>query len=117
MLDSEGNGPIASRLGRVDLCLVRLHPTSSPHPKAQLHRQLDVKTTSCILLRPYVHFNFPYFRTEARTADVGAYTYGLGHPMKPHRIRVTHDLVSAYDMLGKMHVLVCYHILLFPPLD
>ncbi|KAF8885808.1 histone deacetylase RPD3 [Infundibulicybe gibba] len=37
--------------------------------------------------------------------DVGAYTYGLGHPMKPHRIRVTHDLVTAYDMLGKMHVL------------
>lgn len=41
-----------------------------------------------------------------RTADVGAYTYGLGHPMKPHRIRVTHDLVTAYDMLDKMHVLV-----------
>ncbi|GLB34288.1 putative histone deacetylase [Lyophyllum shimeji] len=38
-------------------------------------------------------------------ADAGAYTYGLGHPMKPHRIRVTHDLVNAYNMLGKMHVL------------
>ncbi|KAG6917573.1 hypothetical protein DXG01_002042 [Tephrocybe rancida] len=38
-------------------------------------------------------------------ADAGAYTYGLGHPMKPHRIRVTHDLVTAYDMLPKMHVL------------
>ncbi|KAK7038341.1 histone deacetylase RPD3 [Favolaschia claudopus] len=38
-------------------------------------------------------------------ADVGAYTYGLGHPMKPHRVRVTHDLVSAYGMLPKMHVL------------
>ncbi|PFH47132.1 hypothetical protein AMATHDRAFT_68389 [Amanita thiersii Skay4041] len=37
--------------------------------------------------------------------DVGAYTYGLGHPMKPHRIRVTHDLVNAYDMLDQMHVL------------
>ncbi|KAH7922563.1 histone deacetylase [Leucogyrophana mollusca] len=37
--------------------------------------------------------------------DVGAFTYGLGHPMKPHRIRMTHDLVSAYDMLDKMHVL------------
>ncbi|KAJ3512032.1 hypothetical protein NLJ89_g3759 [Agrocybe chaxingu] len=36
--------------------------------------------------------------------DVGAYTYGLGHPMKPHRIRVTHDLVTAYGMLDKMHV-------------
>jgi len=38
--------------------------------------------------------------------DVGSYTYGLGHPMKPHRMRVTHDLVSAYGMLDKMHVLV-----------
>ncbi|RDB19796.1 Histone deacetylase Rpd3 [Hypsizygus marmoreus] len=38
-------------------------------------------------------------------ADAGAYTYGLGHPMKPHRIRVTHDLVTAYNMLPKMHIL------------
>jgi len=37
--------------------------------------------------------------------DAGAYTYGLGHLMKPHRVRVTHELVNAYDMLGKMHVL------------
>lgn len=37
--------------------------------------------------------------------DAGAYSYGLGHPMKPHRIRVTHELVAAYDMLGKMDVL------------
>ncbi|KIK34484.1 hypothetical protein CY34DRAFT_812853 [Suillus luteus UH-Slu-Lm8-n1] len=37
--------------------------------------------------------------------DTGSYTYGLGHPMKPHRMRVTHDLVSAYGMLDKMHVL------------
>ncbi|KAF4575430.1 hypothetical protein EYR40_004831 [Pleurotus pulmonarius] len=38
-------------------------------------------------------------------SDVGAYTYGLGHPMKPHRIKLTHDLVSAYDMMDKMHIL------------
>jgi histone deacetylase 1/2 len=31
--------------------------------------------------------------------------------MKPHRIRITHDLVSAYNMLDKMHVLVCRHSL------
>ncbi|TEB32285.1 histone deacetylase RPD3 [Coprinellus micaceus] len=37
--------------------------------------------------------------------DVGAYTYGLGHPMKPHRIQVAHELVTAYDMLPKMQVL------------
>ncbi|EGO20458.1 hypothetical protein SERLADRAFT_452574 [Serpula lacrymans var. lacrymans S7.9] len=37
--------------------------------------------------------------------DVGFSHMGLGHPMKPHRIRITHDLVSAYDMLDKMHIL------------
>lgn len=51
-----------------------------------------------ILLRLYL--NGPL------VADTGSYTYGLGHPMKPHRMRVTHDLVSAYGMLDKMQVLV-----------
>ncbi|KAF9535172.1 histone deacetylase RPD3 [Crepidotus variabilis] len=37
--------------------------------------------------------------------DVGAYSYGLGHPMKPLRMRVTHELVMAYGMLDKMHVI------------
>lgn len=37
--------------------------------------------------------------------DIGSYTYGLGHPMKPHRMRLTHELVGAYGMLEKMHVL------------
>lgn len=39
-------------------------------------------------------------------ADVGAYTYGLGHLMKPHRMRITHELAMAYGMLDKMNVLV-----------
>ncbi|KAF8589634.1 histone deacetylase [Ramaria rubella] len=38
-------------------------------------------------------------------SDVGSFSYGLGHPMKPHRIRMTHNLVSAYGMLDKMKVL------------
>ncbi|OBZ79650.1 Histone deacetylase RPD3 [Grifola frondosa] len=37
--------------------------------------------------------------------DVGSFTYGLGHPMKPQRMRLTHELVSAYGMLDKMHIL------------
>ncbi|KAI0265212.1 hypothetical protein BC834DRAFT_880589 [Gloeopeniophorella convolvens] len=37
--------------------------------------------------------------------DVGAYSYGLGHPMKPLRMRITHELLTAYDMLDKMDVL------------
>ncbi|KAJ3919626.1 hypothetical protein F5877DRAFT_77909 [Lentinula edodes] len=28
--------------------------------------------------------------------DVGSYTYGLGHPMEPHRILMAHELISSY---------------------
>ncbi|EIW82040.1 histone deacetylase RPD3 [Coniophora puteana RWD-64-598 SS2] len=37
--------------------------------------------------------------------EVGSYTYGLGHLMKPHRIRMAHELITAYGMLEKMSVL------------
>ncbi|CCO26445.1 histone deacetylase 1/2 [Rhizoctonia solani AG-1 IB] len=36
--------------------------------------------------------------------DVGLYSYGGAHPMKPYRMRMTHHLVAAYDMLQKMDV-------------
>ena len=48
----------------------------------------------------------PLSRIDAAAADVGSYTYGYGHLMKPQRMRITHELVSAYSMLDKMHVLV-----------
>ena len=38
--------------------------------------------------------------------DIGSYSYGLGHPMKPFRMRLTHNLVSAYNMLPRMDVIV-----------
>ena len=31
--------------------------------------------------------------------------YGQGHPMKPHRIRVAHQLIVAYHMYKKMEIL------------
>ncbi|TBU44370.1 hypothetical protein BD309DRAFT_958643 [Dichomitus squalens] len=37
--------------------------------------------------------------------DVAAYSYGVHHAMKPQRMRITHELVQAYDMLPKMSVL------------
>ncbi|XP_008681126.1 probable histone deacetylase 19 isoform X1 [Zea mays] len=36
--------------------------------------------------------------------DVGNYYYGQGHPMKPHRIRMTHSLLARYGLLNQMHV-------------
>ncbi|XP_076940958.1 histone deacetylase 19-like isoform X1 [Bidens hawaiensis] len=36
--------------------------------------------------------------------EVGNYYYGQGHPMKPHRIRMTHALLAHYGLLQNMHV-------------
>lgn len=41
-----------------------------------------------------------YFYDE----DVGNYFYASNHPMKPHRVRMTHNLVLAYDLYPKMRV-------------
>jgi histone deacetylase 3 len=37
-------------------------------------------------------------------ADVGNFHYGQGHPMKPHRLALTHSLVLNYGLYQKMEV-------------
>ncbi|BFZ55464.1 histone deacetylase [Savitreella phatthalungensis] len=37
-------------------------------------------------------------------SDVGNYAYGAGHPMKPHRIRMTHALIMNYGLYKKMEI-------------
>uniref|UniRef100_A0A3B4A295 Histone deacetylase domain-containing protein n=1 Tax=Periophthalmus magnuspinnatus TaxID=409849 RepID=A0A3B4A295_9GOBI len=34
--------------------------------------------------------------------DVGNFHYGAGHPMKPHRLSLTHSLVLHYGLYKKM---------------
>ncbi|EPZ33497.1 histone deacetylase 3 [Rozella allomycis CSF55] len=41
-----------------------------------------------------------YFYNE----EVGNFHYGVGHPMKPHRLALTHNLVLHYGLHKKMHV-------------
>jgi histone deacetylase 1/2 len=36
--------------------------------------------------------------------DVGNYHYGQGHPMKPHRIRMAHNLAMNYGLYKKMDI-------------
>ncbi|KAG8058468.1 hypothetical protein GUJ93_ZPchr0002g24253 [Zizania palustris] len=36
--------------------------------------------------------------------EVGNYYYGQGHPMKPHRVRMTHSLLAHYGLLDRMQV-------------
>ena len=45
-------------------------------------------------------------RPLARAGDVGNYYYGQGHPMKPHRIRMTHNLILNYGLYRKMEIYV-----------
>lgn len=37
-------------------------------------------------------------------SDIGLHYYGPGHPMKPHRIRMAHQLILAYGLYRKMEV-------------
>ena len=42
--------------------------------------------------------------------QVGNFSYGEEHPMKPHRISVTHSLVLEYGLHKKMQVLLKYKL-------
>jgi acetoin utilization deacetylase AcuC-like enzyme len=37
--------------------------------------------------------------------DVGDFYYALGHPMKPHRMRMVHELLIAYGVHERLQVL------------
>ena len=39
-------------------------------------------------------------------SDIGNYYYGQGHPMKPHRIRMAHNLLLSYGLYRKMEIYV-----------
>lgn len=43
-------------------------------------------------------------------SDVGNYAYVSGHPMKPHRIRMTHSLVMNYGLYKKMEIYVSVRV-------
>ncbi|KAJ5174881.1 Histone deacetylase RPD3 [Penicillium canariense] len=48
-------------------------------------------------------------------SDVGNYAYVSGHPMKPHRIRMTHSLVMNYGLYKKMEIYVRLPISRYEP--
>ncbi|KAN0061013.1 histone deacetylase (class I) Clr6 [Thecaphora frezii] len=52
----------------------------------------------------------PLFRSPQRRvayfydSDVGNFSYGLGHPMKPHRMRMANNLITNYQLHKKMDI-------------
>jgi hypothetical protein len=60
-------------------------------------------------LFPFLINTFSPWRTfffSFNIANVGNYHYGPGHPMRPHRIRMTHGLVMNYKLYKKLEVFV-----------
>lgn len=63
-------------------------------------------------LSPFPHVLSPsdsnlLFLTCLSIADeVGNFYYGPGHPMKPHRVRMTHNLILNYGLYRKMKIYV-----------
>ena len=40
--------------------------------------------------------------------DIGNFYYGQGHPMKPHRVRMAHNLILNYGLYRKMEIYVSF---------
>ncbi len=49
---------------------------------------------------------------DGASEDIGNFYYGQAHPMKPHRIRMTHDLVVNYNLYKRMEIFVRVEMLL-----
>ena len=61
---------------------------------------MKIRNTSLNLIKPNL-FNYMMLQF---LGDIGNYDYGQGHPMKPHRIRMTHNLLLNYGLYRKMEI-------------
>ena len=84
-------------------------PNSPERPVSRLFKddvipQKKVNTTlqasKMVTFGPYRKKTVCYYYD----GDVGNYYYGQGHPMKPHRIRMTHNLLLNYELWRKMEI-------------
>jgi len=61
-------------------------------------------TLLCYDLIMYVYYMFHAYCVIL--GDIGNYYYGQGHPMKPQRIRMCHNLLLNYGLYRKMEIYV-----------
>lgn len=64
------------------------------------------KSPLCFLVLTNNFFNVIFIFA----GDIGNYYYGQGHPMKPHRIRMTHNLLLNYGLYRKMEIYVSIQV-------
>ena len=54
----------------------------------------------------YFYHRMVLILLRSNVAETGSYYYGPGHPMKPQRIKMTHNLILNYGLYKKMEVFV-----------
>ncbi len=54
----------------------------------------------------YYHGNLQVKDSFSLKDDIGNYHYGPQHPMKPHRVRMTHQLIVSYGLYRKLEIMV-----------
>ena len=64
-------------------------------------KQIESETGLCMFLKIHTRL---YFDFDA--GEVGSVYYRPNHPMKPHRLCMTHHLVMGYDLHKKMEIYV-----------
>lgn len=65
-----------------------------------IHKYFYVSFYSIIYVEKYKY----KLLSDKILGDIGNYYYGQGHPMKPHRIRMTHNLLLNYGLYRKMEI-------------
>ncbi len=71
------------------------------------HSDIQVSMLSVVKWQVFILFII-FMYGFLPTGDIGNYYYGQGHPMKPHRIRMTHNLLLNYGLYRKMEIYVSW---------
>ena len=104
LLPKRFHPPRKVRHRRPSLQILQNHLLRLPMSKKKTVQSAEFLTFSTV--------RFDFVSTFVRVAliflsagDVGNYHYGQGHPMKPHRVRMTHNLVINYGLYKQMEVI------------
>ena len=86
----QGEGSISGGLAALAARAARLH-----------HKHDDIHTLLCTRQSTPTH---PYTYIHVHTGEFAQFYFGQNHPMKPHRLAMTHQLVLGYGLHNDMEV-------------
>lgn len=77
-------------------------PLPRARPSAAFRRRCTCATANTHTMPTHIHTTLQV--SYYYDSDVGDYYYGMSHPMKPHRVRMCHDLIVRYGLYRQLQV-------------